>query len=998
MPYKPVFLFLFFTCFASLILGQNAARVLQKASQQFKSGKYCEVIKILEKPPQLSSDSLGLAMQLLKTESFLMLEDWKSMRATFEAVDAKITNSRSKAMHTRFKVLKARILTKQEKFEQAKKLFEQVLANLSESVAKEDKTYARTLAHYGLSLLQMEAFGEAEKAIQNALQLLPNDEPIKGICHTALANLFQHLSQNAFAEESFSRSKSLWEKQGWLLHPGYAVLLNDFSLFYFQNNDPVRGEELLALSESITQKICSPPSNTGYNVGARATLNYLLGDLEEASKLYGQVKSIFEKLGQNKEVAIALNQLGRIHLELWDLPAAAEQFRLGLQHAALLYGQDKPGLIKAFLLDGLATVNDYDDQFDKADSLYLEEQAILKVVTGKNNIHYSNAINNQAYFYEYYQEQEKAAALYQESLTIAGDIYGKKHPSYLTTLYNLARIYASMDSVALATEYYQNANALQLELLSNYFTSFDEQILLEYRLQALGNFDAFFNYACFSPTPALNTELQNISLATKNLVLDYATKTRALASSFGPGEAKTLEQSWIDTRKQLSKAYSWGVVEKSRYQGLVDSLEQRSQAYERALIRKSPEKFNRRRQLVSTDLRERIRPGEATVDFLTFRHHAEDGTSTKDSLLYFALLNKSDTPHPELIYLTDNKALESVFQSYTHYTQNLTASHQLYNLIWKPLEPFLTDVSTVHVSPDGLLYQLSFGALITDPSREENTLLDQYEIHYYTNLRDFIQGKNRRHRWNSALLVGTPSFDSSETKSQKENRTTKQGLSRNLGGYFAPLEGAGQELAYVKNHLEKKKRNLKILAGEAATEHQIKQYLSSSAVDILHLSTHGYFIKEDTAIQEAISYEDKLKTTKNPLLRTGLALTGANATWSSQRQISFEEDGLLSAQEVTDLDLSKTKLVVLSACETGLGKVQDGEGVFGLQRSFKLVGADYLVMSLWKIPDSQTAELMDHFYRFLLKKNHPQKALRKAQLKMKKDYPPYYWAGFVLIQ
>lgn len=997
MSFKTFCLLLISTCLSNSVFGNNPSSSLKEALQQFRMGKYCEVLETLSEIPHQASDPLSIDVSLLKTEALLALENWKSMDAAFQQLESKITGVTSALYQANFNLLKARILGQKEKFKQAEALYEQLLVDLPSALGKQHLLYSHTLAYYGLTLYDTENFGPAKKVLQQAMGLLPGDDPVLGLCYNSLANLYQHYSQNTFAKEAFLQGKEFWEKMGWVMHPDYANLLNDFSLYYFMNNELVQGEALLSQSEFINQKSCTPPSGKGYNIGARATVSLLLGDLEGASKLYSKVKSIFEKLGQHKEVATALNELGKINIELWNLPLAEEYFVQGLQQITAVFGKAKPGLIKALLLDGLATVNDYANKYEIADSLYFEEQAMLELVTGKTNIHYSNAINNHAYFYEYFDKKAEAAALYQESLAIAAAIYGKKHPSYLTTIYNLARISVSMDSIDLASEYYKIANSLQLELLNNYFASFDEQIRLDYRLQALGNFDVFFNYACFSPSPSLNTEIQNLTLATKNLVLDYATETKELAGSDNNNPSEALQKNWLETRQELSNAYNWGVVERSNFQDLIDSLELRVQEYERALIRQSPGRFNSRKQFVFEDLVDKIKPREATVDFLTFRHHAKD-TFTKDSLFYFALLTKSDSQHPELIFLTDNKSLESIFNSYTHYTKNITASHQLYNLIWKPLEPFLKGISTVHLSPDGLLYQLSFGGLITDPSSEENTLLNNYQLNYYTNLRDFIQRENASAHFKTAMIVGAPIFDKPLGVQIIKGWATDHDKSSSNRSYFAPLDGADKEVSSISKRLEKKKLKFKIFKGETAAEDQIKQYLNTSAIDILHLSTHGYFLKKDTSIQQPVSYEDRLKTTKNPLVRTGLALTGANSTWSSQHQIGFGQDGLLSAQEVTDLDLSQTKLVVLSACETGLGKVTDGEGVFGLQRSFKLVGADRLIMSLWKIPDNQTAELMDYFYRFLLRKLSPQKALRKAQLKMKKIYPPFYWAGFVLIQ
>jgi CHAT domain-containing protein len=157
----------------------------------------------------------------------------------------------------------------------------------------------------------------------------------------------------------------------------------------------------------------------------------------------------------------------------------------------------------------------------------------------------------------------------------------------------------------------------------------------------------------------------------------------------------------------------------------------------------------------------------------------------------------------------------------------------------------------------------------------------------------------------------------------------------------------------------------------------------------LHLATHGFFLKNQPHDPDSNRWE-------NPLLRSGLLLAGYN-TWLARGEVPEEaEDGMLTAEDVTGLDLLDTELVVLSACETGLGQIHVGEGVFGLRRAFVPAGAKTLVMSLWKVPDQQTQELMVDFYQRILAGQPRAEALRQAQLALKAQYPdPYYWGAFI---
>jgi CHAT domain-containing protein len=221
--------------------------------------------------------------------------------------------------------------------------------------------------------------------------------------------------------------------------------------------------------------------------------------------------------------------------------------------------------------------------------------------------------------------------------------------------------------------------------------------------------------------------------------------------------------------------------------------------------------------------------------------------------------------------------------------------------------------------------------------------------------------------------------------------------------HFGRLPGTREEGERIAGLLQKQP-----WLGAAALEGRLKQECRSPY--LLHLATHGFFLPDQqhdlnrlSRGLELVAWEASPASSRlsgpgmeNPLLRSGLALAGAN-TWLQNGALPPEaEDGLLTAEDVSGLDLLSTELVVLSACESGLGAVQVGEGVFGLRRAFVLAGAKTLIMSLWKVPDRQTQELMEEFYRRILAGQSRADALREAQLALKSRYPdPFYWGAFI---
>ena len=327
--------------------------------------------------------------------------------------------------------------------------------------------------------------------------------------------------------------------------------------------------------------------------------------------------------------------------------------------------------------------------------------------------------------------------------------------------------------------------------------------------------------------------------------------------------------------------------------------------------------------------------------------------------------------------------------------------------LFDPLLRALKGRKRLFLSPDGDLSRLPFGVL---PTGDGHPLIDTYQISYLTTARDVLHFNAPSIAQPAPpLVVADPDFDLSEgdEKVPASAATTipRGRQSRDLNRdtlRFEHLPGTRIEGEQVAALL-----GVRPLLQRAALEGTLK---ASRSPRILHIATHGFFLpdqqrtldKEGTDVQMVGELmRSRLERfleqrEENPLLRSGLALAGAN-TWNRGGALPPQaEDGLLTAEDVSGMDLLDTELVVLSACETGLGKVHVGEGVFGLRRAFVLAGARTLVMSLWKVPDAHTQELMGEFYSRLLEGQPRADALRAAQLAMKeRNAHPFYWGAFI---
>jgi CHAT domain-containing protein len=320
----------------------------------------------------------------------------------------------------------------------------------------------------------------------------------------------------------------------------------------------------------------------------------------------------------------------------------------------------------------------------------------------------------------------------------------------------------------------------------------------------------------------------------------------------------------------------------------------------------------------------------------------------------------------------------------------------------EPLRAALGDAKHILVSPDGDLSLVPFEALL---DAQGHYLLERYSISYLTTGRDLLRFQVPRKSNGGPILFANPFFgepgatllaqvshDNKELAhaiAARRSVTVGDSLS-NM--YFAPLAGTAREADAIHSLFP----DARLLTGQQATKTALKEIHAPS---ILHIATHVFFLgntdqKKASPGNNATRSSSESSKIESPLLRSGLALAGANLTKSN----TSSDSGILTALEASNLNLWGTRLVTLSACDTGVGEVKNGEGVYGLRRAFFLAGTESLVMSLWPVSDYVTRELMTQYYGGLKEGLGRGEALRQAQLAMLKRkgrQHPFYWASFI---
>ena len=417
-------------------------------------------------------------------------------------------------------------------------------------------------------------------------------------------------------------------------------------------------------------------------------------------------------------------------------------------------------------------------------------------------------------------------------------------------------------------------------------------------------------------------------------------------------------------------------------------------------------------------LKEHLRENEAAVEIISFPYFNSQSNLWTDSTLYAAIVSTTDKPS-QFVFVSSNKEIDSLNHAikdlpYNQYYTGLYADSNISKSLLHSLNEVLTGINTAYVIESGALHELNLSALSLN---NKETFGQKYCLHIMNSTSDilnyqplYLSPKTIR----KAFVYGGIDYDkATNTPSDKTPEENNIGYpqvaelaSRSAIAKFGFLPGTKDEAINIQKLCNSNNITAISYAGENATEASFKQLSGKKEPFILHIATHGYFFpdpvqskQEKTSQDLSCERKNVFKWSDDPLLRSGLIFAGANHTWGKTDYVSDStEDGILTSYEISNLDLSNCQLVVLSACETGLGDIKGSEGVFGLQRAFKMAGVKNIIMSLWKVPDKETQELMTLFYNHCFSGKSVHDALQAAQSDMKKKYPPYYWAGFKLLE
>lgn len=705
-----------------------------------------------------------------------------------------------------------------------------------------------------------------------------------------------------------------------------------------------------------------------------ASLHQYNGQIEQAINILEDqvqlIKSFYPEDYKNlHDYQVTVNNLSNYCIGALRIEEAK---KYALEYYELIESKnDTLDLIHAF--QNLGNAHRYLETFDSA--IYYWNSALdLITSSGYANAHIHTAtLNNLGEFYISIEENEKGIDCLTTSLEIQKSKETLNPSLYTTTLFNLAEGYRWDAQYAKADHIYNDLIDRLLEDIIHNFTYLSDNEKLSFYKNQLSIIESYTSFAlevsgllaiqkAADPyiNPNIPGKLYNLQLTTKAIILNASKRMKNSILTSGDTTLIHIYSLWEDRKNQLAQELVDG-----RELELINQLKQKIEENEKWLTshsRSFRSGFNFKK-ISWREIQQSLKPGEASIEIIRLT----------SGLVYGALILTPETteqPVFTLIMSTRNRFLEKqYFTFYQNAIQSKLTDTLSYPTFWKPIidsvrkyMPKNKMPKKIYISNDGIYNQINLNTLYNPTSKEY--VLDETELVIVSNTKELLETKRKiKAKEKNAVLFGQPAFSMDE----------------NTRDVFPDLPGTGTEIKLIGETLSSAKWKTTIFTEQSATESNLKKL---NNMNILHLASHGFFDPQANNQNNSIA---------ETMIHSGIVLAGANDT---AKRI---DDGLLTAFEVISLNLDSTLLVVLSACETGKGVDNYGEGVYGLQRALHVAGTENIMMSLWKVDDTATQKLMVDFYKRWIKTKDMRRAFNSAQKKLREKYPsPYYWGAFIL--
>ena len=798
-------------------------------------------------------------------------------------------------------------------------------------------------------------------------------------------------------------------------HLNTLIIMNTLASAYDYQGRYNKAEPLFIKALALKKEILGEKHpSTLENMYTLAYMYYHQGRYDKAEPLFAKTLALMkERLGAtHPNTFSAMNNLALLYQSQGRYSKATSLFVETLTLMEDVMGEKHHFTLMS--LGNLATVYLLRGKYSKAEPLLVRALTLRKEVLSEKHPSTLTSMNNLAFLYKSQGRYAKAEPLFRKTLTLMKEILGGKHPDTLNTMFNLVLLYIDMKKYPKAEKLGMKMIESTNQFLGKILWGAGEKTRISYIKQQKVRNNIYLSLVNERNHKNNASEALNFSLARKGLLLQISSQVKALSRGSSNPRLRNQATKLEALKKKLTGLVLSGKGKNEDIQSIENSINhleaqlgQHIKQLQRGSMKVVP------KQVVAV-----LKDKEALLDFLVFERYDFTKQKFKETHVLALVVNNTQSPPIRLIPMGKLKPIESQIKSYrralskpraiTLSQDKLAKGKRLYKTLWKPLLPYLKGKTTVYLSPDGVLNLLPFSTLI-DP--QGKYLLETINIKVISSARDIVLPPIEA-KATPPIIFSSPLYDPAQADKYVElayqtGRTTGRSFN---DLHFNPLPGALQEGLLVDKLMKQSRLDAKYFLLATATETKMRTVKSPR---ILHLATHGFFLDDLVVEQKDLNAEKrglirvestpaqtpKYRNVENPLLRSGLAFADANLGLKGEIQADGT-DGILTAEEVLSLDLAGTDLVVLSACETGMGDVVQGEGVYGLRRAFQEAGAKSVMSTLWAISDEGTQEFMRRFYSLFLAKMPAQKALRKTKLEFirsEKWQHPFYWAPFVIV-
>lgn len=796
------------------------------------------------------------------------------------------------------------------------------------------------------------------------------------------------------ADKYYLEVQDIYTKTIGTEHPDYAQLCMNMAVVADNMSDYVRAEQLYAQARRILlhhrQQQTALYRQLCHNMGG---FYQSVGVMAEAEKYYLEALAVSAAVHgtDHPDYAHTCSSLGMFYL-LQDRQYDKAEKWLGQSMTIYEKSLNTSTLPYTFTCSSLGWLYADQGKYAEAELFFRKAEAVQSRIMQGENTYHIGTLSALANLHIQRRQWTQAGQYYEKASQLLTRLCGPQAYEHGVMASNLATFHHLNGQNAKALQHWKTAQQVFLGQISRNFSYLSEKEKTAFYQRIAPHFEEFFDFVARQHTryPELAGDAFQLAVATKGLLFRSTDKVRLRILNSGDSSLIRLYRDWKAEKELLSQYYGLPAAEQAKRSAFISDREARANEMEKNLSLRS-ELFARSREEEIPrwqQIRQKLKAGEAAIEILRVRLYGL--LQWTDTVRYMALILRPDTrEQPDLVLLPNGNELETKYlKYYRNAIQTKVTDEESYQQYWEPIARRLVGVQKVYVSADGVYHQISLGSLYHPATGQY--LLDELDIQLVGNTRDLIAKKQSRKPLTGAQLIGFPAFNDEAAPDPEQARnligldTTQRFFN---GATIHLLPGTRTEIQNLQKIITRTRIPVSAYLEDEATERLIK---SLQNPQILHIATHGFFLPD---VQHGSAMGVQSADTRHPLLRSGLLLANA------KNALSQGGDGILTAYEAMNLALDDTELVALSACETGLGDLLNGQGVYGLQRAFQAAGAQTVLMSLWTVSDEATQALMSQFYEnWLLQRQPVRTAFRNAQMTLRQKYPdPYYWSAFVLV-